>query len=90
MDKMYKFNEDKSVKELKKYIDKTYSQHYSKSTFQATEFIIDGGHGEGFCIGNILKYAQRYGKKEGHNKADLMKVLHYAVIALYVHDKEHN
>ena len=90
MDKMYKFNEDKSVKELNKYIDKTYSQHYSKSKFQATEFIIDGGHGEGFCIGNILKYAQRYGKKEGHNKADLMKVLHYAVIALYVHDKEHN
>jgi len=87
---MYKFNEDKSVKELKKYIDKTYSQHYSKSKFQATEFIIDGGHGEGFCIGNILKYAQRYGKKEGHNKADLMKVLHYAIIALYVHDKEHN
>ena len=87
---MYKFNEDKSVKELKKYIDKTYSQHYSKSKFQATEFIIDGGHGEGFCIGNILKYAQRYGKKEGHNKADLMKVLHYALIALYVHDKEHN
>ena len=87
---MYKFNEDKSVKELKKYIDKTYSQHYSKSKFQATEFIIDGGHGEGFCIVNILKYAQRYSKKEGHNKADLMKVLHYAVIALYVHDKEHN
>tara|TARA_B100000941_G_C28441720_1_gene520041 strand:+ start:178 stop:441 length:264 start_codon:yes stop_codon:yes gene_type:complete len=87
---MYKFNEDKSVKELKKYIDKTYSQHYSKSKFQATEFIIDGGHGEGFCIGNILKYAQRYGKKAGHNKADLMKVLHYAIIALYVHDREHN
>ena len=90
MDKMYKFNEDKSVKELKKYIDKTYSQHYSKSKFQATEFIIDGGHGEGFCIGNILKYAQRYGKKAGHNKADLMKVLHFGIIALYVHDKEHN
>tara|TARA_Y100001938_G_scaffold146065_1_gene224162 strand:- start:237 stop:509 length:273 start_codon:yes stop_codon:yes gene_type:complete len=90
MDKMYKFNEDKSIKELLKYIDKTYSQHYSKSKFQATEFIIDGGHGEGFCIGNILKYAQRYGKKEGHNRADLMKVLHYAIIALYVHDREHN
>jgi len=87
---MYKFNEDKSIKELLKYIDKTYSQHYAKSKFQATEFIIDGGHGEGFCIGNILKYAQRYGKKEGHNRADLMKVLHYAIIALYVHDREHN
>ena len=86
MDKMYKFNEDKSVKELKKYIDKTYSQHYSKSKFQATEFIIDGGHGEGFCIGNILKYAQRYGKKNGYDRNDLLKVLHYGIIALHVHN----
>ena len=41
------------------------------NNFQATEFIIDGGHGEGFCIGNILKYAQRYGKKDGYNRKDL-------------------
>lgn len=81
------FNEDQLCKELASYIEKTYSQHYSKNKFQATEFIIDGGHGEGFCIGNILKYAQRYGKKEGYNRADLMKVLHYAIIALYVHDE---
>ena len=40
----------------------------------------------GFCIGNILKYAQRYGKKDGTNRKDLMKVLHYAIIALHVHD----
>ena len=80
------FNEDKLCKELSSYIESTYSQHYSKNKFQATEFIIDGGHGEGFCIGNILKYAQRYGKKEGYNRADLLKVLHYAIIALYVHD----
>ena len=59
---------------------------YSKNKFQATEFIIDGGHGEGFCIGNILKYAQRYGKKEGYNRKDLLKVLHYGIIALHVHD----
>ena len=50
--------------------------------YQATEIIIDQGHGTGFCMGNILKYAQRYGKKEGHNKADLMKVIHYAIIQL--------
>ena len=40
----------------------------------------------GFCIGNILKYAQRYGKKDGTNRKDLLKVLHYAIIALHVHD----
>ena len=33
-------------------------------------------------MGNILKYAQRYGKKEGRNKNDLMKVIHYAIILL--------
>ena len=33
-------------------------------------------------MGNIMKYTQRYGKKEGKNKADLMKVIHYAVIQL--------
>ena len=53
----------KHLLKLKKYIDRTYDEHYSKNKFQATEFIIDGGHGEGFCIGNIMKYAQRYGKK---------------------------
>ena len=50
----YKYDEDKALAELKKYIDATYDEHYSKNKFQATEFIIDGGHGEGFCIGNIM------------------------------------
>ena len=78
-----------ALKELCDYIDSTYDEHYSKNRFQATEFIIDGGHGEGFCIGNILKYAQRYGKKDGYNRKDLMKVLHYAIMALHFHDTEH-
>ena len=85
---VYKFCENKTLEELKKYIDKTYEQHYSKSKFQATEFIIDAGHGEGFCIGNIFKYAQRYGKKNGKNRADLLKVIHYAVIALNLNNGE--
>ena len=82
----YKFSEGDLSQELKDYIDSTYTQHYNKNKFQATEFIVDGGHGEGFCIGNILKYAQRYGKKNGYNRKDLMKVLHYGIIALHVHD----
>ena len=71
-----------ALKELCDYIDSTYDEHYSKNRFQATEFIIDGGHGEGFCIGNILKYAQRYGKKDGRNTSDLLKVAHYVIILL--------
>ena len=78
----YKFKENEILNDIKKYIDETYSSHYAKSTKQATEIIIDQGHGTGFCIGNILKYAQRYGKKEGRNKKDLLKVIHYAIIQL--------
>lgn len=86
----YKFNEDELLMEFQNYIDSTYNGHYSKDNFQATEFIIDGGHGTGFCIGNVLKYAQRYGKKGSPEDArkDLLKVLHYALIQLYVHDIE--
>lgn len=86
----YKYDEDKLIEEFKKYVDSTYSAHYSKEKFQATEFIMDGGHGTGFCIGNVLKYAQRYGKKGSREDArkDLMKVLHYALMQLYIHDKQ--
>jgi len=84
----YKYNEEKMLAELKQYIDATYDEHYSKNKYQATQFIIDAGHGEGFCIGNVLKYAQRYGKKDGKNRKDIMKVLHYALIWLHVHDEQ--
>lgn len=87
----YKYSEDVILQELKNYIDSTYSQHYSQNRYQATEFIIDGGHGIGFAVGNILKYSQRYGHKGTPEdwRKDLMKVLHYAIIALHVHDLEH-
>ena len=84
----YKFNEGTLIRELKEYIDGTYSGHYSKNKFQSTEFIIDCGHGMGFALGNVLKYAQRYGKKDGANRKDIMKILHYALIALHQHDED--
>ena len=84
----YKYNEDVTLEELREYIDSTYDAHYSKDKFQATEFIIDGGHGEGLCIGNMRKYAQRYGKKNGKNRNDLLKVIHYGIIALYINEME--
>ena len=80
---MYKFKENIILDDVKMYIDKTYESHYANGVKrQATEIIIDQGHGTGFCMGNILKYAQRYGKKEGRNKNDLLKVIHYAIIQL--------
>jgi hypothetical protein len=81
----YKYNENNALCTIKDYIDSTYTQHYS-GKYQATDMIIDAGHGTGFCIGNIMKYAKRYGKKDGLNKADLLKIIHYAIIQLHVHE----
>ena len=86
----YKFDEDIYLNEMREYVDATYDGHYSTNTFQSTEVIIDRGHGTGFCMGNVDKYSNRYGKKGTREDArkDLMKILHYALIQLYVHDNE--
>ena len=49
----YKYNERELLKEFSSYIDKTYDQHYSHNKFQATEFIMDSGHGEDFVSGTL-------------------------------------
>lgn len=86
----YKYNEGESLKEIQSYIDATYDQHYSRNKYQATEFIIDAGHGTGFNIGNMMKYTQRYGRKgnPAEWRKDLLKVIHYAIMQLHVHDTE--
>jgi len=86
----YKFNEDQLIQEFKKYVDKTYDQHYATDKYQATDIIIDSGHGTGFCLGNVIKYAKRYGRKGNSDewRKDVMKILHYALIQLYIHDQE--
>jgi len=88
IDMDYKFNEGSNLRGIKQYIDDTYSEHYANSKYQATDMIIDAGHGEGFCIGNIMKYAMRFGKKDGKSDKDLLKIIHYAIIALYLNDKD--
>ena len=83
----YKFNEKEKLSRTLEYIKTTYNKHYAKGiTKQATETIDDAGYLEGFCLGNIIKYAQRYGKKDKEDKNNnLMKIIHYAVILM---DKE--
>ena len=87
----YKFNENQIIHDIKTYVDKTYDSHYAQTkNYQATEIIIDQGHGTGFCMGNVDKYANRYGKKGTREDArkDLLKVIHYALLQLHVHDSE--
>ena len=78
----YKFNEDLMLSRLEQYINNTYNQHYAQAKTQTTEIAFEQGHGEGFCMGNIIKYTQRFGKKDGKNEQDLYKIIHYAIILL--------
>jgi len=85
---IYKFSEDKLIEEFTDYIDSTYAAHYNTNKIQSMENIIDKGHGTGFCMGNVDKYASRYlnkGTREDARK-DLMKVLHYTLLQLHIHD----
>ena len=86
----YKFNEGALIKELHSYIDSTYNAHYGQGGLQSSEVIIDRGHGLGFFLGNVDKYNARYGKKgdtPAEWRKDLMKVLHYGLLALYENDR---
>ena len=84
----YKFDEKQNLLGLQGYIDQKYSEHYANGKYQATDMIIDAGHGEGFCIGNIMKYAMRYGKKNNKSQVDLLKIIHYTLIALYLNQED--
>lgn len=89
MENNFKYNEDVLVDQLKKYIESTYEKHYvGENNVQALDLIFSSGHGIGFTIGNILKYSSRYGKKNGYNRDDVMKILHYAILLLGRHDIE--
>lgn len=83
-----KYNEQRIISEIESYILNTYSQHYASDKLQALEIVQDAGYGEGFIMGNILKYWKRYGKKDGKNRQDLFKIIHYAILQLSLHDKE--
>jgi hypothetical protein len=83
---LWTFNEAQTLGRVREYISNTYDAHYAQGRIQATEFIADQGLAEGFCLGNIIKYAQRFGKK-GKNfeekEYDLFKIIHYAIILLH-------
>lgn len=44
--------------------------YYTTFVHEAKEVIEDLGHGEGFYVGNVIKYLFRMGKKEGSSKLE--------------------
>ena len=88
---LYKRNEDKVLKAIQQYIDKTYSQHYSSASGRdVVDDWEDMGIAKEAYLSNMLKYVKRLGKKEGWNPLDVMKVIHYSVFLLNEMGKEQN
>lgn len=89
----FKYNEERLLKEFNQYVEMTYQGHYvGEDNIQSLDLIFACGRdkGVGFCQGNVLKYAgPRLGVKGGpaEERKDILKILHYALLLLYLHDK---
>ena len=85
---LWKYNEDKILKDVEDYVTTTYHGHYCGDSdgyadIQTIDLMAAKKLAAGFCQANILKYGSRYGDKDGRNKRDLMKVIHYAMLLLH-------
>jgi hypothetical protein len=85
---LWKYNEDKILKDVEDYVTSTYHGHYcgdesGYDDIQTIDLMAAKKLAAGFCQANILKYGSRYGDKDGRNKRDLMKVIHYAMLLLH-------
>lgn len=87
----WKYEEDKTLKELESYLTTTYNSHYTseKSKTQTLDLIESIGDAEPFSRSNAIKYLSRFGRKNGKSKLDLLKAMHYCVL-LYHFSGLHN
>jgi len=87
-DHNFKYHEDEILKDIQEYVSRTYQGHYTgtKHQFrkvQTIDLMAARDIATDFCQANILKYGSRYGSKNGKNKTDLLKVIHYAMLLLH-------
>ena len=84
----FKYHEDEILKDIEEYVSGTYRGHYTGDTHeyrnvQTLDLMASRSLASAFCQSNILKYGSRYGSKNGKEKKDLMKVIHYAMLLLH-------
>ena len=86
----YKRNEDKIIAGIKAYVDATYSAHYAGPSLDVCDDWEDMGIAKEAYMSNIVKYVKRFGKKDGENPKDIMKIIHYSIFLLNELEKEKN
>jgi len=73
-----KYKEDLVVKDLMKHIEQTYKTHYTtESGLQALDMWTALGSFGTSCRDAAIKYLFRFGKKNGSQKEDLLKAMHF-------------
>ena len=87
-DSRNKYHEDEILNDIKEYVSSTYNGHYTGTqhefrNVQTIDLMASRDLASDFCQANILKYGSRYGSKDGRNKKDLLKVIHYAMLLLH-------
>jgi len=78
----WKYEEDKTLKEIEQYLSSTYHSHYTseQSKTQTLDLIESIGDAEPFTRSNAIKYLSRFGKKNGKSKMDILKAIHYCIL----------
>lgn len=80
----YKYSEDMIIQDLSEYINRTYGEHYkAQDEVECFDAWIALGTASGTFRDTAMKYLWRYGKKNGTDKDDLMKALHYIMLLLH-------
>jgi hypothetical protein len=85
---LWKYNEDRILKDIADYVTSTYGSHYcgheeEYQNIQTIDLMAAKELASGFCQANIIKYGSRYGDKNGRDKRDLLKVIHYAMLLIH-------
>tara|TARA_Y100001968_G_scaffold197014_1_gene180713 strand:- start:1163 stop:1972 length:810 start_codon:yes stop_codon:yes gene_type:complete len=87
-DSRNKYHEKEILEDVEEYVSRTYNGHYTGTkheyrNVQTIDLMASRDLASDFCQANILKYGSRYGSKDGRNKKDLLKVIHYAMLLLH-------
>jgi hypothetical protein len=78
----WKYNEDKTLKNIEEYLVSTYKAHYTseQSKTQTLDLIESIGDAEPFTRSNAIKYLSRFGRKGGKSRLDILKAIHYCIL----------
>jgi hypothetical protein len=85
----FRRGENQFLNDAAEYIKTTYGQHYANEDndiqlidyWQSQDILIPT------AVAMVQKYSARFGKKDGYNKKDLMKIVHYTSLISYAAEK---